>query len=422
MKRGAVAVDDRRVHWWGAVAVLAIACGGTSKGSPPGGAAGGCDDCAAGTSSGGAGSGSGVGGTAVGGSIAPGGAAARGGSGGAAGSPGTGPRPPWRPPFARGDTSFGDEGWRDSTESICTEHSQSIRASQIWADERGVYALLTAIPCDPFSGACQIAAGTEVQFNDGSGWQLLYEDTSTEDFGDGLLGFVDIGGVPQGPVALTGREGLFFLEGGEATFQTVGTGLFGVSSTLAFASDGANLLSWSSEGWGSSESGLASIPSLWASEELVIIPGEDSIYARQGAAEFEPLQGVPAGSYTSAWAFGAEDIWAGNSAGQLVHFDGERWATISTGLEHGGVEQLWGSEGVIYFRGSNEFGRATAKGAEVLLAPRAGADYPLGFAVTDLWGSSSSDVFLAVRDGDYSGYDCGDRFLVWFDGRQFHSF
>lgn len=415
--------------------LLAAACGGASNSDKSNGS-GGCGESGCGES-GAAGSSGSSGSSALAGRAGSGGASGSGASSGLAGSSSPGgagslagsggqalePRPSWDPPFARGDTSFGEEGWRESSVPICTEHSRAVTASSVWADERGVYALLTAVPCDPFTGSCGAAAGTEVQFNDGTGWQLVFEETSTEDFGGGLKGFVEISGLPLGPIALMGGDGIYFLEDGTPTFQTEGAGLFGVSSTSAFAQNGAELLEYSNEEWSSSTSGFGTLRSLWANEERVLVPGENTIYEREvGAAEFSELPGVPAGLYSSVWAFGAEDVWAGNQAGQLVHYDGTDWTVFPTGAEHGGIEQLWGDDGTVYFRTEGEFGRADVNGAEILLAPVPGSVYPHRLAIDGMWGSSEAEVFLALSDGDFYEYECGSRFLVWFDGRQFHSF
>lgn len=77
----------------------------------------------------------------------------------------------------------------------------------------------------------------------------------------------------------------------------------------------------------------------------------------------------------------------------------------------------------IYFAAGQEFGRFKDGVAEILLGPPAGAGYAeTRIVVTDVWGLSENEVFVAVTDADYYPYECSHYFVLWFDGNEFHSF
>ena len=134
---------------------------------------------------------------------------------------------------------------------------------------------------------------------------------------------------------------------------------------------------------------------------------------------------IPAGDYGAVWAFGPRDVWLGNGAGQLLHYDGSRWQAYASGSRDpfGGIVQLWGEGGVLYFATRAEFGRWQGAGAEILLAPPADADYTKYPATLGrFWGRSASEVFIPLRDSRFESYACGGVFMVWFDGTLFHVF
>ncbi len=343
------------------------------------------------------------------------------------------PTPPVWQPFP-----LGTVGWETSTTPFCDTHQGRLSTFAVWADTRGVFVVSGTVcdggtmespnpPCEP---------GTALQFNDGTGWRIIYGDSPN---GAQLTGF------PTGPVVLSTSSSLIFVGGVNDTFG--GPGL--ASATLetlpwdatqeaiagAFfdAPDHAYLIT---------ATGDASVPSvlreyragswnnlgklaspctgaLWAGGgALVSATGNQDICEGTSASDIALLPGIPAGDYNSVWGFSANDIWFGNRAGQLVHFDGHTWQVVQT--EAQGFINLWGADGVIYYYSNEIFGRWNGTTAETLLRE---APTPNGFGIQGVWGRSKDEVFLAM-EGDYSltNYRCGDFRLVWFDGKQFHLF
>ena len=156
---------------------------------------------------------------------------------------------------------------------------------------------------------------------------------------------------------------------------------------------------------------------LWADADAIVVAGSDGSIALRmaGSSEFERIDGAPAASYGSVWAFSPNDIWAGNSEGQLARYDGSTWKTVRTNAKDT-IVKMWGVGGVLYYITASEFGRWNGTQLEVLIPANA------GLQMHDVWGRSQNEVFLAVSDARLAQYKCGDTLLVWFDGAQFHQF
>jgi hypothetical protein len=307
----------------------------------------------------------------------------------------------------------------------------------VWADTRGVYALVN-MGCRP-SDMIFVCDGTEgwgLQFNDGSGWRSV--------LGDAKGGPSTLRGFPGGPVILPNYNqgdnyipgALTFINGDAVSLQKppqAVSNYSGIRSLFATGPDHAYLLyseatgayatdvyEYASGNWTLSITLPELAWAIWAdADNIVVVGSNQSIYRRKGAgSEFTQLSGVPAGNYNSVWAFGPEDIWAGNS-GQIVHFDGDSYQIALTNLP-GSIAQLWGSEGELYFRTSSVsgtssgFGRWNGTSMETLIAGDTGVN------INDMWGISKNEVFLAVQDSQMPDDPCGGNTLVWYDGATFH--
>ncbi len=365
---------------------------------------------------------------------APSGGSSQGGSGGGAGASGgsaSGPppddrpqRPPWDPPIP-----IGEPGWEESTSPLCETNQGMMRAFDVWADDRGVYTFFDT-ECNPLAGVpCTDTEGSSLQVNDGTGWQWLLDP--------GLL-VPRLSGLPGGPVVLSGERdgqaGIFFLEeDGSVTLShpledTFTVEVFGVAPDRAYALGGRDVLEYRDGAWHQLETLEGRPAALWADEAALVVVGGDQMVLMRTSTE-EPLQqleDVPAGYYTAVWGFGPDDLWLGNSVGQLVHYDGASFERFDTGdpdAADGGITALWGDAGVVYFTTPTAFGRADRDGTEVLFArePDA-APTDSYFVPTALWGRSADEVFLAISDERFERYACGSAFIVWFDGEAFHQF
>jgi len=344
-------------------------------------------------------------------------------------------RPAWVPPFT---AKLGTPGWQQSTQPICETNQGWGPRFEVWADTRGVYALL-AVGCNEPAGIPCGKDGASLKFNSGSGWQLVHQfappPTATPGYIEDVMDLWS--GFPGGPLLMSGtladQAGIYFVDGSNLAFQTAmrtTNGAFVAGSDLAYVidgTDGTRLLKYSAGTWSTFGEATSSLRAVWADSQSVVVVGDNqTILMRSGDGPLTALPNVPAGNYYSVWAFGASDIWTGNSIGQLVHYDGKGWKVIFTGslLAPGAtIGKLWGADGIVYFITGWEMGRWNGSSVDVLLEPPAGTDftaYPGYF--TGLWGRSAQEVFVAMWDRRYLDYACGENFLLWFDGSQFHQF
>jgi hypothetical protein len=192
----------------------------------------------------------------------------------------------------------------------------------VWADARGVYAL-AATSCNVLGGGSCGKHGISLQHNDGSGWKPLYTQAAPEVMGSTGA---TITGFESGPLLFSGfmkdQYGLWQVEeNGEASLQTalfLGKP-FVVGEGRAYALGETALYRFAEGEWSESLPLPGTVLALWANEDLVIVVGlSGAVYTSQGGAPFEQLGGAPERDYSAVWAFGADDIWLGTSAGQLV--------------------------------------------------------------------------------------------------------
>ncbi|MFZ5892361.1 MAG: hypothetical protein ACOY0T_14980 [Myxococcota bacterium] len=384
-----------------------------------GGASGAGGKAGAGGSSGGAGSNTaGRGGqTGAGGNVAPSGGGGTGGNAGmGAVAPPSDPRPqnPNRVP----SLPVGEAGWEGSTVPLCEPMAGEFRGFSTWADARGVYTLF-GTKCGLEHGPC-VNPGVSLQFNDGSGWKWLSYDAID---GDELR----LGGFAGGPLLITGaigdEGGVFFLENGKRTLSYSTTSTYGVTSFVAgsgraYVASGQQVFEYRDGAWKE----LATLPELvspiWADGDVVAVFGQDVAYARTAVTEaIAPLARVPVGIYRSAWGFGANDYWAGNSVGQLVHFDGKAWSTLETGSVRS-IKGMWGRGSTLYFITDTEMGRVQSGHSELIVPESVGESFE------SIWGRAENEVFVSIAEGDgkFDKYACGSAFMLWFDGTAFHQF
>jgi len=337
--------------------------------------------------------------------------------------------PAWNPKIP-----LGTPGWEMSQVPLCDTHQGAPLQYGIWADARDVYTTI-AQDCGVNAGSGGIECGKQglgLQFNDGTGWQLLLADPAASG--------AHVRGLPGGPAILLGygppntqSDSVTFVTDSMVTVQpslglgqpVSSAGVFGVDADHAYGfalhlADTASttVREYSAGTW----STLATVPitnsyAIWADQNEVVVVGADqSIYVKKGSADFVPLAGAPAGDYWSVWGFTATDLWFGNSVGQLVHYDGSAWHVIPTEASDP-LYALWGADGQIFFiSAGSTFGRWNGVAAETLIAPST------GLTISDVWGRSSKEVFLAINDPSFASYHCGQYFAVWFDGARFHRF
>jgi hypothetical protein len=335
------------------------------------------------------------------------------------------PRPAWSAPFTE---PLGTPGWRDSTDPICDANQGFFGAGafDVWADDRGVFALVGE-GCAPDFGFPCGKDGASIKLNSGTGWQLVHQFAAGSTQSPRLWPSVPNGALlVSGPLVGYGAGTAFVDNGKVFAFQPTSNGYgayggFAVSSDRAYVIDFTRLLEYSGSTWSSVGSVAGwDLLAVWADPQVAIVVGSNqTIATRTGTGELTPMSGVPAGCYQAVWAFGPNDLWFGNNANQLMHYDGKKWKAYATGSRSiDGIESLWGASGVVYFTTRMEFGRWN--GTEVELLLRAKDDGASLFG--SVWGRSPNEVFIAIRDPQYRDTACGAAFILWFDGAQFHQF
>ena len=116
----------------------------------------------------------------------------------------------------------------------------------------------------------------------------------------------------------------------------------------------------------------------------------------------------------SVWAFSQDDVWAGTSGTQLVHFDGSDWSVAWTAqmCRGRGISSMWGAEGQLYF--------TTAKGLylrrDATTTTIADWGCQPNLDTRSLWGNSLDELFIAVADE--SSPQCGETIALLYDGSE----
>lgn len=331
-------------------------------------------------------------------------------------------RPEWDSPLS----PLAEPGWEQSTDPLCESQRGHMQSFGVWADARGVSTLYVS-DCNALAGDnCIDSGGGSLQFNDGTGWQTQLQD---------VAGVLHVNGLPGAATVLTGtiagKTGFHLVNAGQAELSyefadvTASASFFGVGPTLGYARVDREVLRFERGSWSKVGTLDATVFDLSANRELVAVVGLDQMFMVKSESDphFKQLPAVPAGQYMSVWGFAEGDLWAGNSVGQLVHFDGAEWHIVETGSKDttgSGITALWGDAGVLYFTTFSEFGRLDEKGVKLL--HRRATSNTAPFALASLWGRSKTEVFLTLQDARFDQYACGSSFIVWFDGSAFHQF
>jgi len=381
----------------------------------------------------------------------------------------------WVSPFS----NTGDDGtWGVHTSPLCTGVTQ-VQSTSLWSDARGIYLLVTGLGATqdqpaaerpmngdqdpPAGGAGGVGAfggtggiggfgggqssdagvsvggcdgsgcpGHAIYFNDGvNGWQRPYtlQDNTT-------LFDLTLRGLPNGSL---------FEYGGQQEFTGLPTctlrrvdsehawtcersgrepsAFFAVSSALAYASIGADLVRFDGSAWAAyGPSAPGDIAQAWASE--------DQITALSFQGEVSSLRGDTWTRDASApfaqrmWGNAANDLWFVDTGNQLIHFDGATSTLIADlGQDLCGnwrnVLGIWGSGDSVFIYTASSIQRWNGTALETL------ADWSCTFndgaiVIQDVWGNGPNEVFLAVNDFTRSFGTCGETLVVYFDGNQFH--
>jgi hypothetical protein len=331
---------------------------------------------------------------------------------------------------------IGAPGWRNTPTALCdVQQGWAVGGTTgLWADSRGVFVLgwkncgysdqiLAGCPNDGSSESSAI-----LELNDGSGWRTLFENAGTNS-NDTLTG------IPNGPLVLSGTDcDLSQLDpytGAESCWLSDSwtswhsKSVFVVSPEVAYAASEDRFFDFRAGAWMLEISKApGNLQAVWGTEDVAYLGGEYQLYlwSRANPLTLAALPNAPTASYSAVWGFAANDVWFGNSFGQLVHYDGTgftvRQASDPNRL---GIQHLWGQGGQLYFSTATEFGRVVDGLPETLLSMSGSSPNDGGGAIDGMWGLSPTDVFLILSGGcpdDAMPCDCDSVF--WFDGQNFH--
>jgi hypothetical protein len=344
--------------------------------------------------------------------------------------------PAWQPPFP-----LAAPGWRDSQVPLCDTHQGAPGALGVWADARGVFAVATDacrrvgsdLPSCTEQGVAR--QGSSLQFNDGTGWRSLL-DTS-------LPSLYGVTGFPSGPALVTGRECAVAIIDVEQKTSTCSlpeapTGeiprVFVAGPDVAYGIDTEHLLEYRAGQWTTVATLPEFVTALWASDGFSPDASGSTDFAyfadtfqpylwqRQSPDVLAALPNAPVASYTAVWAFQRDDVWLGDAAGQLVHYDGATYRVLQAARIGGSIVGLWGAGDQLFFHTRTDFGRVTNGRVEPLITQPASADPSSLSLILGMWGTSPQAVFLAMAGPSGLDGDCNPTFMVWFDGTQFHRF
>lgn len=349
----------------------------------------------------------------------------------------------WAPPIA-----LGSPGWRMSTDSLCFQDPGESNARHVltsfgvWAHKNHV---ATSAMWSCAGSACAGSGPTKVRENaEGRGWQIRLQD---EIGGRSTPATNQLSGFPRGPLILLNystydfspstapADSVALLHGGwEVTKSTLEPPLGESDAAYAVAAFGVDSFTgyvliregeppmpssvhrFLEEKWKQVDSIPSSGNGIWADQTRLLVAAKDGLYecpVSQGM--FFQRRDAPIAEYTSVWALTEDDVWAGTSHGELVHFDGQSWDVLETGTQSP-ITRLWGSDGEVFYMNESLLGRFKGGELETLISA-----WP-GLRLWDLGGISAREVFVTLTDEVLANYRCGQRRILWFDGAEFHSF
>ncbi len=368
---------------------------------------------------------------------------------------------PWQPLT----NDLGDPGWRDSDDPLCTELQGHVGSHSVWTDSRGVFVLVsgqggvdgywdgpvpTAGPvplpgglppvyADPGSCAGGECFSARIYLNDGSGWDVFYDEELT-------LGYLDkhLTGFDGGPLITYGWEeiylprepyygdmmecGLATIEDGIKTCEPVYgvDDVFVVNDSLAYGVFEGDIITYDGNSWAPLPVVMPDtwVRRVWANETHLFATVEgagrilmlhDGIWRSQDTRTLQ--------SFGPIWGFDETDVWAGTSQGGLFHYDGRGWTEIPWEGDNcpwtSAIDGMWGDSGTLYFYTESKIARAQGSGVEVINSWSCPQDETTP-RITSMWGNGPDDVFFTFVDSSFPRRACGIAYVVWFDGQTFH--
>ena len=337
--------------------------------------------------------------------------------------------------------NLGDPGWRDSTEPWCVSDEMARRGWDIWSDSRGVFVLVDLY--DWRGGSGPMYDEHTIFFNSGTGWApYLSGPSSDTDFcvtaltgvpGGDLIGWDDRSGYCQLTTFVDGEE----RREGFAVFD-----VHVVSESLVYAIPAGDprIVKYEGGSWGPYPGDPLpfNVHRIWANEEIIFVAGSDGIMLSNEGGTWTVHDTRTMASFQAVWGSATDDVWASTSHPPLLlHYDGLSWEQVEwpdpsdpdDDCDTPEVRGFWGMDGVVFFYTESAFVRWDGEEFTVLghwpreqVEMGGGYDCRGGLWIADIWGNEVDEVFLAIHGSGIYDEDCGEEFLLWWDGSEFHWF
>ena len=376
--------------------------GGAASGGVAGRGSAGSAGVGGGSAGGRAGSGGGgsAGGHAGSGDMggAGGGAGGRAGSGGAGGGSAGAPEIP--------------SSWRESRYAYCAGPGHVLGQNPLWTAGNAVFLVTSASNGE-----------VSIQYNSGDSWETR-TSAMTGPSTPSLSGFASainsifpfiVYGTSNCPIRIVGTNASY---GSCYPTSVKVSGVSVVDAQLAYAVYQDRVLRYDGTDWKPWESPLpgtaVDAQAVWASSETVLVAANDGQVYLRSAGQWHLQTGLPQANYQAAWGFAADDLWIGNDAGQLLHYDGANWTVVAkVETPCPGIRSLWGSDGVLFFTTDHALGMLKDGTLQVL----GGSACDATSKVLGVWGNSKDEVFFATQDSADINGQCAGISLLWFDGK-----
>jgi len=177
---------------------------------------------------------------------------------------------------------------------------------------------------------------------------------------------------------------------------------------------------------------------IWADEEVIFAAGPSGVMISNEDGSWTVHDTRTMNDFAAVWGFSDVDVWASTHwPPQLLHYDGVSWEHVDwpdpsgpdNPCDSAEISGFWGKDGVLFFFTESALVRWDGEEFTILghwprheVASGSGYECREGFWITAIWGNEVDEVFLAVNNSEIYDADCGEEFLLWWDGSEFHWF
>lgn len=322
---------------------------------------------------------------------------------------------------------LGETGWRDSSTPWCEPREGEYHGFDIWADSRGVFlAQQVGWP----------SSDLEIYLNNGTGWRMWHESV----VGASNVCIRHLTGEPDGSYLFG-----FGCKVASITPTTVNTtDLYavhghGVNEHLAYAvvEGDPRLYWWDGGSWGPYPGDPLPYPVavVWANEDTVFVAGDGGVVLQDSGDGWTVHDTGTVQTIRNIFGFSGTDVWFSTMEGSVYHYDGMEWRlvplpeSVCCPPEHlwSPVHDMWGIDGTLFMITDCQV--LMWNGSEVVSIgywPHYRTEGPWscfgGVSLAAIAGNAVDEVFLYAGGALSPDPACGYRFLLWWDGSEFHWF